>query len=197
MDKSILVFGTLFAATMAGIFSLFSLINNKEQKVSEFRQAWIDGLRNEIATIVASLYYISYYYSTRTQQNPAKADDIEESHKEYVKSCTSILTRINAQDPDDALREKNQAFLDSLNNIQNAFNANRYSDAAKLSKNLIDDSKPLLKAEWERVKAGEKSYRRTKWLAGGLSVFGAIVALIFLIANYKLTGSFAVEKLTS
>ncbi|MEI8703740.1 hypothetical protein [Pseudoalteromonas sp. B62] len=108
-----------------------------------------------------------------------------------------MLTRINAQDPDEALREKNQAFLDSLNNIQIAFNANKYNDAALLSKNLIDDSKPLLKAEWERVKAGEKSYRRTKWLAGGLSMFGAILALIFLIANYKLTGSFTVEKLTS
>lgn len=197
MDKSILVFGTLFAASMAGIFSLFTLINNKEQKVSEFRQSWIDGLRNEVTTIVASLYYISYYYSTRTQQKPADADDIQESHKEYVKSCTSILTRINAQDPDDALREKNQAFLDSLNNIQNTFNTNNYAEAAALSKNLIDDSKPLLKAEWERVKAGEKSYRRTKWMAVGLSLFGIILALIFLIANYKLTGSFAVEKLTS
>jgi predicted butyrate kinase (DUF1464 family) len=124
MDKSILVFGTLFAASMAGIFSLFSLINNKEQKVSEFRQAWIDGLRHEVTTLVASLYYISYYYSTRTQESPANPDDIQTSHKEYVKSCTSMLTRINAQDPDDALREKNKAFLSSLNNIQNAFNAN-------------------------------------------------------------------------
>jgi len=39
LGDSILVFGTLFAAFMAGIFSLFSLINNKEQKVSEFRPA--------------------------------------------------------------------------------------------------------------------------------------------------------------
>ncbi|PHM71415.1 hypothetical protein [Xenorhabdus kozodoii] len=195
MDKSILVFGTIFAAFMAGIFSLFALINNKEQKVSEFRQAWIDGLRGDISGLIASIFYISYYHSTQHANNPPNPKDIESSHKRYVEACTSLLLRINAQDPDLKIRDINQTFLDSLNNIQNAFNAYNYSGAANLTKDLIDSSKPLLKAEWERVKAGEKTYKRTKVFAWVLSISGLALASVFLFANYKVVGEISIQQL--
>ncbi|CQH35465.1 hypothetical protein AB8899_18145 [Yersinia enterocolitica] len=197
MDNSILVFGTIFAAFMAGVFSLFTLINNKEQKVSEFRQAWIDGLRKDISGLVASIFYISYCHSTLNGNNSMAPKDIESSHKQYVEACTSLLTRINAQDPDLSIRDINKAFLDALNNIQNAFNAKNYSNAAILTKELIDSSKPLLKAEWERVKSGEKTYKRTKLLAWGLSISGLILATIFLFANYKVVGEISIQQLKS
>jgi hypothetical protein len=40
-------------AWVAGAFSLLGLLISKEQKVSEFRQAWIDALRADIAALVA------------------------------------------------------------------------------------------------------------------------------------------------
>ena len=197
MDNSILVFGTIFAAFMAGVFSLFTLINNKEQKVSEFRQAWIDGLRKDISGLVASIFYISYLQSTLNGNNSIIPKDIESSHKQYVEACTSLLTRINAQDPDLNIRDINKAFLDALNNIQNAFNGKNYANAASLTKELIGSSKPLLKAEWERVKSGEKTYQRTKLLAWGLSISGLILATIFLFANYKVVGEISIHQLKS
>lgn len=195
MDKTILVFGTLFAAFMAGVFSLFTLINNKEQKVSEFRQAWIDALRSEVTGLSAALYYISYYMSTRNAENKWAVNDLEDSHKQYVTCCAALLTRINAQDPDSELRKKNEAFLDVLNNIQNSFNAQNYSGAASLSRGLIDVARPVLKAEWERVKGGEKSYKRTKRLALLLCVFGLALASIFMFSNYRLSGEISVEQI--
>jgi len=44
--------GTIIAAVIAAIVSLLGLIISKETKVSEFRQAWIDSLRAEIAAVI-------------------------------------------------------------------------------------------------------------------------------------------------
>ena len=177
MDKSVLVFGTIFAAFMAGAFSYFNLVNNKEQKISEFRQAWIDAFREELATLVSAVYFISYYYSTGRTTN---ATEIEESHKEYVSSCTALLTRINAQDPDIPTNHVNSVFLERLSDLQNSFNSGSWSEVNILAKHLIDSSKPLLKSEWNRVKRGEKAYRYTKVAAAVLCFVGLVISIGFL-----------------
>ncbi|UPW18752.1 hypothetical protein M0C34_00315 [Agarivorans sp. TSD2052] len=177
MEKYILVFGTIFAAFLAGTFSYFNLINSKEQKVSEFRQAWIDAFRCELATLVSSVFFIAYYQSiTKTHS----ASDIEASHKNYVSACAGLLTRINAQDPDIATNHINTVFLERLDELQTAFNKQDYVQVKVLANFLVDSSKPLLKAEWNRVKRGEKAYRRTKFFAGALCLFGLLTSVLFL-----------------
>lgn len=44
--------GTIIAAIIAAVISLLGLLISKENKVSEFRQAWIDALREEIAEVI-------------------------------------------------------------------------------------------------------------------------------------------------
>ncbi|HDM8059305.1 hypothetical protein [Vibrio harveyi] len=177
MDKSVLVFGTIFAAFMAGAFSFFNLVNSKEQKISEFRQAWIDSFRGEIASLVSAVYFISYYLSNTSEP---KAKDIEDSHKAYVSSCAALLTRINAQDPDIATNHVNTVFLERLTDLQTAFNNGHWRHVNILAQHLIDSSKPLLKSEWERVKKGEKGYRRTLLIAALLCVLGLVISVGFL-----------------
>jgi hypothetical protein len=43
--------GAVIAAIIAGSIALLGLIISKEQKVSEFRQQWIDALRQDIAPL--------------------------------------------------------------------------------------------------------------------------------------------------
>lgn len=172
-----LILGTIFAAFMAAVFSYFNLVNSKEQKVSEFRQAWIDGFRNELATLTSAIYFISYYCSSNQS---IKATEIEDSHKEYVSACTALLTRINAQDPNIQTNHVNGVFLEALSDIQNAFNNGEWNKVNVLGKHLIDRSKPLLKSEWNRVKLGEKSYRRNKNVAGFLCFSGFLISVLFL-----------------
>lgn len=43
--------GAVLAAFLTGTVSFISLINSKEQKTSEFRQSWVDNLRNDIADL--------------------------------------------------------------------------------------------------------------------------------------------------
>jgi len=45
---------TVVAAVIAGLISVVALTLTKEQKTSEFRQAWIDGLRSDLADYLAA-----------------------------------------------------------------------------------------------------------------------------------------------
>ncbi len=55
--------GTIIAAVIAAVISLLGLIISKENKVSEFRQAWIDSLREEVAAIITHghVVYSAYH----------------------------------------------------------------------------------------------------------------------------------------
>jgi hypothetical protein len=54
-DKTAMIstYATLLVAMIAGAFSLLGLVISKEQKVSEFRQTWIDALREDISELIA------------------------------------------------------------------------------------------------------------------------------------------------
>lgn len=43
--------GAIGAALIAATVSLLGLIISKEQKTSEFRQAWIDALRSDLGSL--------------------------------------------------------------------------------------------------------------------------------------------------
>lgn len=46
--------GAVLAATIAGGMSFLGSVFSKDQKTSEFRQAWIDGLRSEISQLICA-----------------------------------------------------------------------------------------------------------------------------------------------
>jgi hypothetical protein len=54
--------GAIVAALVAGLFSFFNLVLSKEQKLSELRQDWIDGLRNDLAEHIAAIQAIGYLH---------------------------------------------------------------------------------------------------------------------------------------
>jgi hypothetical protein len=182
VDKSIIVFGTVFAALIAGVFSYFNLVNSKEEKVSEFRQAWIDSLRSELSLLVSSVTYISFYYQSTLEP---KTQDIEESYKDYIAACSGLITRLNAQDPDIQTKHINSLFLGTLDELRDSFNNQRYSEVRVLSNHLVKNSKPILKAEWERVKEGEKGYRKNKAIALSLCFSGLLATIGFVKYLYQ------------
>jgi hypothetical protein len=46
---------TIIGASIAAVVALVGLVASNEQKTSEFRQAWIDGLRNDLATYLSRI----------------------------------------------------------------------------------------------------------------------------------------------
>ena len=55
------VFVAILVALISGVFSLVGLIISKEAKLSEFRQAWIDALREDLSNFTAHAVMISAY----------------------------------------------------------------------------------------------------------------------------------------
>ena len=64
---------TIAAALVAGLVSFIVTVLSKEQKTSEFRQAWIDALRSDIADFVAK--NALFMAAIRIQGQRANADE--------------------------------------------------------------------------------------------------------------------------
>ena len=46
---------TIIGSSIAAVVALIGLVASQEQKTSEFRQAWIDGRRNDLATYLSRI----------------------------------------------------------------------------------------------------------------------------------------------
>lgn len=158
----------IVSAIIAGFFSYTSLIVSKENKVSEFRQEWINSLRNSISSYVASLSYISVLYKHRSEQTEEKKDkfdmarDIEDIYSKMNESYNDIIFRINDKELETNGNEINSNFLSKLMLTRQLYLAGKWDDVIKSCDELREASKPLLKHEWNRVKEGEPNYRKAK-----------------------------------
>jgi hypothetical protein len=189
LKNIITMLGVMFAAIIGGFFSLMNLVSSKEQKVSEFRQNWIDSLRESISSYIASLYYISTLYEHYVKQHPDKKDrfemtkGVEETYLLVNKMYNDIIFRINDNETKPELKKLNDDFLLALEESRELFNKNELKEA-KLSCNKIrEHTKPLLKNEWKRVKTGETTYRYSKYFAIIILIIGIG---IFSYSSYKM-----------
>jgi len=87
--------GAIGAALIAAVVSLLGLIISKEQKTSEFRQAWIDALRADCTTYLAELNAIIDALQGGFESDSAKVEALGERYSSLNKSTFSIQLRIN------------------------------------------------------------------------------------------------------
>ena len=92
--QALIPIGVITAALIAGFFSLLNLIVSKEQKVSEFRQQWIDSLRQELADHIAATVSLS-----------SICENGEHLDKEMAKTANEVRSRVYSgpQFPDSEL----------------------------------------------------------------------------------------------
>lgn len=178
--------GAIAAALIAGFFSFLNLITSKEQKVSEFRQQWINELRQEIADHTAAVTYLSIAYGAYREKHPDDKDRLEfydsvrESYEKVVGTFTSISLRINPNEKNKRLAAINSEFLEALHKTRKLFNEVDLKES-RLQCNVIrEKSIPLLKEEWKRVKRGELTYRVSKGVAALVLISGLIAGGVVL-----------------
>jgi len=174
--------GAITAALIAGFFSYLNLIIAKEQKTSEFRQAWIDDLRKEISELISSanMLYILFHnrYTVEKKEPDEKFSKLTGPYlTNTISALTSISLRINPDDKDPVLRRYNQDLLEKLDELLEYNKKERFKKIIKLLPDIKKLSKPILKAEWERVKKGEALYRRVRKFAAAVLIGGLITAL--------------------
>lgn len=169
--NAIVLLGAMFAALIAGYFAFTNLVASKENKISEFRQEWINSLRNSIARYISSLTYLSTLYihhSARPEEKRDKfemARDVEEIYARVNESYNDIIFRINDSEKNEEGKKLNDDFLSALYKTREHYHNNKFAEARTACEPLREASKPLLKHEWKRVKSGELNYRMAKYLA--------------------------------
>lgn len=178
--------GAVGAAVIAGLVSLFGLVIAKEQKVSEFRQAWIDELRKCVVAYLVNINAICD--ASRLAKAGRKIDDVAllEKYKLLNEASHGITMRINAAEkPAAALLESMSRFEDLLGKDADL----SPEKIRKIEENFIKASQNLLKFEWRRVKRGEPVF---VWTKRGVYFF--IILMMSILAYGWLLGEKRSEK---
>ena len=166
--------GAIAAALIGAIISLVGLIVAKEGKVSEFRQAWIDSLRTELSTFLASVNAVADARGLTFKDSRDRYETLQPSYDKLNETYYLIALRLNSKENEsgklkDCMVEISQSIMDPDNFDFVKFEEDRVK--------FINISNSLLKSEWNRVKHGEPVYRSARILAT-LATLALVVAAI-------------------
>lgn len=181
--------GAVLAAFISGVFTYVNLITSKDQKTSEFRQEWINSLREELSNFIAAVDHIGsllVYYKESCENH----DTLQERYDKVIHDHPDLLTKINSDYSKIKLRvnpEEDKEFLRKLVVVYEIFSEgdipNSLGEINEKISSLIEEAQTLLKREWERVKTGEPTYRITKYAA-------LLFLSIVLLSGWELYDSF-------
>ena len=168
--------GAVGVAIIGAIVSLVSLILSKEAKVSEFRQHWIGGLRDDIANAVSSVSTLLIVLNGK--------GDARVLHEWWSKTqvhLSRIELRLNRDKPDHALLI---ALIRETELMIRRAEEGKYEqkEAENLQDRVTAASVIILKREWERVKRGEAAFRVAKIMAS-LFIAGFLFVTLFCSAD--------------
>ena len=146
-------------ALIAGGVSLVGLLISNQSKVSEFRQEWINALREDIAL------YISH--AGRPGGEIAKLNE----------TSSRIQLRLNPDEPE------SKAVFDAMHGVRRASveSTSEFVAVGTAASDLVKATQVVLK-EWLRVKTGEPFYRWTfRSVVAGL----LLLVLVFLYQKHQ------------
>lgn len=167
--------GAIGAAFIAALVSLLGLVISKEQKTSEFRQAWIDSLRSEIVAYLASFNAIADALSVTYKDHGEKVVALSPLYSKFNEANFAIILRIN---PTEDLSKALMVCLQKFHDLASDEKRITAENIRPLEKEFLNSSKDLLKFEWNRVKFGELTFKITKII----SIIIIFMILLFLIS---------------
>lgn len=185
--------GPIIAAMIAGFIAFIGMIITKDNKVSEFRQAWINEFREEVSYLIEA--YKKWTYNKKLYDShlgvahihlvtEELAKPFREKSQWYDQTLLDAMNemerytgRIKLRLNSDINRRKKpenelEALLDKLKSTTDLGLAN------ELSREIYFNSSLILSTEWKVVKKGEDSYIKSKKFLLCLAVFVGVIGLI-------------------
>jgi hypothetical protein len=175
--------GAICAAVIGGTVSFVVTMLSKEQKTSEFRQAWIDGLREDLANFAG----ISALLADIVDSRMARGETLESIEGAVVSSHLAdiqeievarlkILFRLNPVEHATLIERIDAMFEHSaIEEFENPGSGER------LISDFVAESQKVLKSEWKRVKRGEITFRMTKWISLLFVTVSIVCGLAYVI----------------
>ncbi|HEY9016777.1 hypothetical protein [Thiomicrospira sp.] len=176
----------IIVAFIAAILAYLGLVLTKEQKVSEFRQKWIDEVRNDLADLLSRSIAIQLNFASfcRGKLQANLYAEFIKTHSEDAHTLLMLAERIKFRlnpNDDEGLIE----LLDELTAIITSPSKLKSGDELEvITSKLSDAGHRVFKTEWERVKNGEPWFYWSKW---AVIVFFGLV-LVFVV--FRLVSAF-------
>lgn len=192
--QSIAALATVVASLITAAVSFVTLTLTKEQKTSEFRQVWIDGLREEIAGFLAAArafaraaeilntYGPDYKEKTHLRISDEKIGDLR---YQAAETLSKIQLRLNATEPEhiELLRLLRRAVDEQNKMLKEKTSIDETMKAIEMATKY---AQPVLKKEWERVKAGELPFRIARnWVAPAIATLSLLFIAYICLGTFK------------
>lgn len=143
------------AALIAAFAAIFAALMARELKISEFRQAWINGLRDEISEYTTKAHeWMELFLET----NPS----IDQAHKEEMYKKLNALKyesfrvyrkiQMRFKPTDEAANKLLASLLDLIDPAKSGVSGNAYGVWRNHAEETILEARHLLKEEWETTK---------------------------------------------
>lgn len=153
------------AALIGTAVTLIGILITNQAKVSEFRQLWLNALRDDAATLISHTLIIHAAHH---------GDNVDESFLQVHQTTARIVLRLNPKE------KKSQAIVTAMNEMRNANHTvtefSVLNDRIGVFTKAVQD---VLRTEWKRVKWGEPLYR------GVFAVLAIVLALSLYVIVHK------------
>jgi hypothetical protein len=133
------------AALIATAVTLIGILITNQAKVSEFRQLWINALRDDAATLISHTLIVHAAHA---------GENNDESYLQIHQTTARIRLRLNPDEP------KTKKIISAMNNMRDANHA--ATEFSVMNQRVDEFTKAVqnvLRSEWRRVKWGEPLYR--------------------------------------
>lgn len=169
--------GPVASAIVAGAVAFLATVLSKEGKISEFRQAWIDEIRQDIADLAAVVMTTddAMAHMIREGNELQVPQFIFEHHQDFT-NIAACAVRIELR-----LNPKEHKKLIELVRLVGTSSTARRGDIGETLNQcnaLVAESQTVLKHEWRRVKRGELVFFVTKWLSLLVAVAAVVLATL-------------------
>ena len=202
--QSIAAIATLVAALIASALSFVNLTLTKEQKTSEFRQAWIDGLRQDLSSFFAgtrafarATETLHFFGADYKEKAALLMSDEKISNIRYQTAETHyrIKLRLNPDEVEhkELLRLMTRAIAEQNIMLTEKTDVKKTLIAIELA---AEYARPVLKKEWRRVKKGELPFRIARdWPAPIIAVLSLAFVIFLLMARSRFNSSVKLSSL--
>lgn len=177
--------GAVGAAIIAGLISLLSLVITKEQKVSDFRQAWIEDLRKCLVTYLVNMNSVSDILKLEKAGKISDVNLLLNQYKLLNEASYGIKFRVNPKEEKSIILLKIMEEFEEISGDNSSLTSGKIKQAEE---KFSSAAKDLLKFEWTRVKKGERTYIITKRFAISMIIL-LFIALVVLFASGKKSNS--------
>jgi hypothetical protein len=166
--------GVIAASALGGLIAMANMVVGKEQKTSEARKDWIDGLRTNLATFFARAQLLSLLWESKLGTLPAASEHpkmpldealkFRSEHKELYGQMLGAFHDVqlrlgtNTKEFETLITELDEIYKGLEGNTPDCHLQFRRKESSLRAK-----SGAAMKAEWEKVRDGERNFRIVKW----------------------------------